>query len=183
MTSTATKWGRLSARRPGLHSSSVGQACGPAGPNSKAVKAIRRDASPPHPRSPRTSGFTLLEVLVATVIMGIAVTGLIVGLSQSVHNAARLSDYDRAVMLARTKLNDLLLDPMLPLEATAEGQFDAHTGWKATARPFDAPPNAGPGALILQEIALEIWWQPDSGSRRSMQLSGYRQFRIPSPTT
>ena len=56
------------------------------------------------------SGFTLLEVLVATVIMGIAVTGLIVGLSQSVKNASRLSDYDGAAMLARTKMNDLLLD-------------------------------------------------------------------------
>ena len=41
------------------------------------------------------AGFTLLEVLVATVIMGIAVTGLIVGLSQSVKNASRLAEYER----------------------------------------------------------------------------------------
>jgi len=54
----------------------------------------------------KRAGFTLLEVLVATVIMGIAVAGLIAGLSQSVRNAARLSDYDRAAMLARTKMNE-----------------------------------------------------------------------------
>ena len=131
----------------------------------------------------RNAGFSLLEVLVATVIMGIAVTSLIVGLSQSVHNAARLSDYDRAAMLARTKLNDLLLDPSLPLDGTAEGQFDSNTGWRANAKPFDAPPNAGPGMVILQQIALEIWWQPSSGSRRNLQLSGYRQYRIPVPVT
>ena len=41
-------------------------------------------------------GFTLLEVLVATVIMGIAVAGLIAGLSQSAKNASRLTDYDSA---------------------------------------------------------------------------------------
>ena len=38
----------------------------------------------------RRSGFTLLEVMVATLIMGIAVVGLIVGLTQSVKNASRL---------------------------------------------------------------------------------------------
>ena len=127
------------------------------------------------------AGFSLLEVLVATVIMGIAVTSLIVGLSQTVHNAARLSDYDRAAMLARTKLNDLLLDPTLPLDGTIDGTFDQNTGWRAASKPFDVPPNAGPGTLILQQIALEIWWQPSTGSRRTMQLSGYRQFRIPVP--
>jgi Tfp pilus assembly protein PilV len=51
-------------------------------------------------------------VLVATVIMGVAVAGLIGGLSQSVKNAARLKDYDRAAMLARTKMNDLCSMPI-----------------------------------------------------------------------
>src|SRR5438477_11608880 len=97
----------------------------------------------------RRSGFTLLEVLVATVIMGIAVAGLIAGLSQSVKNAARLTDYDRAAMLARTKMNDLLLDTNLPFDGSADGQFDRDvsggipTGWRASVRPFDLPPKAG----------------------------------------
>ena len=66
-------------------------------------------------------GFTLLEVLVATAIMGIAVAGLIAGLSQSVKNASRLTDYDRAAMLARTKMNDLLLDVNLPFDGSVRG--------------------------------------------------------------
>src|ERR1700710_150211 len=81
-------------------------------------------------------GFSLLEVLVATVVMGIAVTGLIVGLSQSVKNAARLADYDRAAMLARTKMNDLLLDVNLPFDGSVQGTFDGSeapvpSGWAA----------------------------------------------------
>jgi general secretion pathway protein I len=132
-------------------------------------------------------GFTLLEVLVATVIMGIAVAGLIAGLSQSVKNAARLTDYDRAAMLARTKMNDLLLDANLPFDGSADGQFDRDLsggipgGWRASIRPFDVPPKAGPGTIILQRIALELWWQPASGTRRSIQLESYRQARIPLP--
>jgi len=135
----------------------------------------------------RRSGFTLLEVLVATVIMGVAVAGLIAGLSQSVKNAARLTDYDRAVMLARTKMNDLLIDVTLPFDGAVEGQFDREqsggsaSGWRASLRPFDVPPKAGPGVRILQRVALEIWWQPSSGSRRTIQLESYRTVSIPVP--
>ena len=53
-------------------------------------------------------GFTLLEVMVATTIMGIAVVTLLSALSTSVRNATRLTDYDRAVLLARAKMDALL---------------------------------------------------------------------------
>jgi general secretion pathway protein I len=134
-------------------------------------------------------GFTLLEVLVATVIMGIAVAGLIAGLSQSVKNAGRLTDYDRAAMLARTKMNELLVDVNLPFDGSVEGQFDrdqsggVESGWRAALRPFDLPPRAAPGTIILQRVALELWWQPPSGTRRAIQLESYRQARIPMPAT
>lgn len=132
-------------------------------------------------------GFTLLEVLIATTIMGVAVAGLIAGLSQSTRNASRLTDYDRAAMLARTKMNDLLLDVNLPFDGNVEGQFDRDqsggvaAGWRAVLQPFDVPPRAGPGTIILQRVALEVWWMPAEGSRRSIQLAGYRQERIPTP--
>jgi general secretion pathway protein I len=134
-------------------------------------------------------GFTLLEVMVATVIMGIAVAGLIAGLSQSVKNASRLADYDRAAMLARTKMNDLVVDVNLPYDGTVEGKFDPDqaggvpSGWRASLRPFDLPPKAGPGTEILQRIALEIWWEPAQGTRRSIQLESYRRVLIPRPVS
>jgi len=132
-------------------------------------------------------GFTLLEVLVATVIMGVAVTALISALSQSVKNADRLKAYDRASMLARARMNDLLLDPELPFDGSLEGTFPPDqsggipSGWKASLRPFDLPPNAGPGAVIIQEVALDVWWEPASGGRRDLRLQSYRSQRIPIP--
>jgi type II secretion system protein I len=134
------------------------------------------------------AGFTLLEVLVATLIMGIAVAGLIAGLSQSVKNASRLTDYDRAALLGRTKMNDLLLNVNLPFDGSTEGEFDKTEtggvpgGWRASLRPFDLPPHAGPGMVILQRIALEIWWQPVTGTRRTIELTSYRPAQIPLPT-
>lgn len=136
------------------------------------------------------AGFTLLEVLVATVIMGIAVAGLVAGLSQSVHNASRLTEHDRAAMLAKTKMNDLLLDSTLPFTGAVQGDFQGDSnampqgmtaGWRASLRPFDGQRGAGPGAVVLQEIALEVWWQPEGGNKRTLDLEGYRQARIPLP--
>jgi len=129
----------------------------------------------------KQGGFSLLEVLVATLIMGVAVTTLLVGLSQSVRNASRLAEHDHAAMLARNKMNDLLLDVGLPFSGTVEGEFDRESGWRAATRPFEVPPNAGPGALILQEVALEVWWKPVGGDRRALHVEGYRPARIPIP--
>jgi len=53
----------------------------------------------------RTRGFTLLEVLVATLIMGLAVVGLLSAISTSMRNAARLTDYDRVAMVARPRVS------------------------------------------------------------------------------
>ncbi len=131
------------------------------------------------------AGFSLLEVLVATLIMGIAVTTLLVGLSQSVRNAGRLAEHDRAAMLARNKMNELLLDPQLPLAGSIQGNFEGPsapgetTGWRAVTRPFEAPPNAGPGITILQEVALEVWWKPEYGDRRTLRVEAYRPTLIP----
>ena len=41
----------------------------------------------------RQRGFTLLEVLVATTIMAVAIVGLVSMLSSTIRNAARLTDY------------------------------------------------------------------------------------------
>ena len=130
-------------------------------------------------------GFTLLEVLVATVVMGIAVAGLLSGLSQSVRNAARLSEYDRAAMLARTTMNDLLLNFELPFGGTVAGQFKAEetgglaAGWNAALRPFESQTDPAPGTTVLEEIECTVWWQPATGTRRTIQLTGYRRRQVP----
>ena len=124
-------------------------------------------------------GFTLLEVLVATLIMGIAVVGLLSALSTSLRNAARLTEYDRVVLLARQTVNELLLDPRLRRHAVLEGPFDpalmggAQGGWRARLLPFDAPPRPAPGMQVLDRLEVEVWWM-SGDRRRSFTLEAFR---------
>ena len=124
-------------------------------------------------------GFTLLEMIVATTIMGIAVVGLLVGISGATHNAARLRDYDRVVQLARLRMNELAIDQRLPRNTVLNGSFDPtltgglDAGWQARLGTFQMPPVAAPGQMALDSIELEIWWMAGS-RRRTFTLDAFR---------
>jgi general secretion pathway protein I len=124
-------------------------------------------------------GFTLLEMLVATLIMGIAVIGLMAEITASMRNATRVTNRDRAALLARSKMDELLLDPLLPLNTPAQGAFDpsltggVEGGWRALLTRFEMPPSPAPGQQSLDRMSLEIWWMA-GGERRTFALTGYR---------
>ena len=127
------------------------------------------------------AGFTLLEVLVATVIMAIAVSGLLANLSGSLRTGARLTNYDRAAQLARVKMDEILIDPKAPRFQVLQGTFDQQntgwtsSGWRAQILPFEKPPGpAAPGSAVLDRIDLEIWWM-DGDNRRAFRLEGFRR--------
>ena len=123
-------------------------------------------------------------MIVATTIMGIAVAGLLAGLSTSTRNAARLQDYDRAVQLGRVRMNELMLDRTLPHNSVVTGNFDPsqtgglEAGWQARLTLFQLPPEVKPGETAIDRLELEIWWMDDT-LRRSFTLEGIRRARLP----
>jgi general secretion pathway protein I len=125
-------------------------------------------------------GFTLLELIVASAIMAIAVVGLMAGLSGAARNATRLRDYDRAVQLAQLRMNELLLDDRLPRNAEVNGLFDAslaggvESGWRARLSAFEMPPYLAPGQMALYRIQLEVWWTV-GGQKRTLTLDGFKR--------
>jgi prepilin-type N-terminal cleavage/methylation domain-containing protein len=128
----------------------------------------------------RTAGFTLLELIVSTVIMSIAVVGLLSGLAGSTHNAARLRDYDRMVQVARLRMNDLLVDRSLAPGAPMTGAFDPQStggleaGWQARISIFEHPPTPpAPDQLVLDRIQLDVWWMTGVG-RKTFTLEAFR---------
>lgn len=132
-------------------------------------------------------GFTLLEVLVATLLMGIAVAGLMGGLRTSLSNAARLTDSARGTALARRQMDELLAIRDLPKGVPMEGRYPpqltggVEAGWRARVLPFEsqAMPGQPPpvGTRMLERIELLVWWRT-GGQERRVELTGYRGARI-----
>jgi len=126
-------------------------------------------------------GFTLLEVLVATVVMAIAVAGLMSAISSSLRNGARLTDHDRAALLGRQKMDELLvstgLEKGLPFQGTwgPEVTGGMQMGWIARLTPFEIPRAArAAGTPFIERVELEIWWM-NGAQRRSFRLDGYHR--------
>jgi len=128
-------------------------------------------------RSSARHGFTLLEVLVATTILAVAIGALLGSLSTSMNNASRLTDRDRATLEAKRILDEMLIDPTLPREQLLQGPLDPTLGlpqgqWRAQITPFEAR-NSGPGQRILDRVAVEITWTSGRNTR-TLPMEGFR---------
>lgn len=113
-------------------------------------------------------GFTLLEVLVATLILGLAVVTLIQLSSQGLRLVKLSDDQQRAALLA-----DRLARAPEPLaEGVATGR-EGPLGWERRIARVSAPdeliPPGGP-APELQALTVTVRW----GSGHSLELSSLR---------
>jgi len=124
------------------------------------------------------AGFTLLEVMVATLIMAIAVAALLTNLNNSLRNVERLSSYDRASTFAQHKMGELLANPRLGVLANVSGGYlpgeDAmQSGWRARVLPYEYPPGQNSAVSLLEQIHLEVWWTRNN-VKKTYTLNGYR---------
>ena len=124
-------------------------------------------------------GFTLLEMLVASTIMAVAIVGLLAGIAGATRNASRLRDYDRAAQLARLRMNDLMADATMPPGQVRSGTFDpiqtggVEAGWQARLTTAEMPPTPMIGQPCLQHIELQVWWMAGD-QKRTFTLESYR---------
>ncbi len=118
--------------------------------------------------------------MVATLVMAIAVAGLMGAISTSLRNAARLTDHDRAVLLGHQKMDELLLATGLEKGVPIDGTWGPEVtggsimGWRARLTPFEVPKGGGVGKPFVERVELEIWWMNGS-QRRSFSLQGFHR--------
>ena len=140
----------------------------------------------------RADGFTLLEVLVATAVLGTAVAALFSLLSGSLANVRRLEAPEQALSLARTRMNELLavrsqgpgMHETLPLDQKIEGRWNDQFRWEAVATRVPTPTEPAPGEPILVRVVLDTFWKSEGSEReRQLTLESYQLRQEPVRST
>jgi general secretion pathway protein I len=145
------------------------------------MKPPSRSSCPSLPRTSsgdRTAGFTLIEVLVALAIVGLALAAVAGAFSNGLMGHEVASEADRALALAEERL--ALAGAAAPLRAgTARGTFAGRFDWQTTTAPYEdddktADPAIRPAAALrLYRIAVSVAWR-DGHRQRQLALSTLR---------
>ena len=108
-------------------------------------------------RSSNMSGFTLLEVLISTVLLSSVFVAVVALSSQSLRNLSRMQPHEAAMFYAREKLNQLLLlEELAP--GTSAGTWEDGYRWEARISPNVYNPKSAPNSYGLFDIRVAVFW-------------------------
>ena len=149
------------------------QACpAPTGSTPEAARRLGRRSS---------AGFSLLEVLVAFVILALVGAALFRLFSSALGNASAADDMSRAVLVAESVLAETAA--VQPLrETTQRGTADdGRIEWTTTVAPYQAP-DVNPDTerisdsmpLRLFRVSVEVVFPAANGGRRTLALATTR---------
>jgi general secretion pathway protein I len=134
------------------------------------------------PRPLRTDrGFSVLEVLVAFIIVALVVTALFQLFGGALRNASGATDWTRALLVAQSRLELEASTQPLREVSDAGTEADGHISWRAAVTPY-VPPN--PDADLeqasesmptrLYRISVDVTFPGEDGKPRSLSLSTLR---------
>lgn len=112
------------------------------------------------------AGFTLLEVLVAFIILGLAAGAVMTAFGSGALKVAQAENERRAALAARSVL--ALAGSGIPLEAgTQQGTMPDGTRWRMIIRPYEAQPAEGGGddvPPVTVAYRVDVAVEPTSGA-------------------
>ncbi len=128
----------------------------------------------------KSKGFTLIEVVVATAILGIVLTVIIQLFAGGLRLARVSKEYTRAVNYANAKMEEITSRQTLE-EGTTEGEFDETYHWRVTMNkvnllPVEKPWEVKP-PIQLFKIRVDVLWKPGS-KERSAGVETYRTMKV-----
>ena len=120
------------------------------------------------------SGFSLIEVLVALAILGIALGAMMPRISLGSLAAERASRTEEAVLLAEQLLTEAGRTIPLPSKEAAEGRTPAGFSWRlSTCCVRTAANTSGLAAAGIVDVRAEVSWISMRGSQ-NITLTGRR---------
>ena len=128
-------------------------------------------------RPAREAGFTIVEVLAAFVVFGLAFAGVMQLFTSGLRDAQLADEYARAVMIAQSRLADFTAVEQVE-EKSAEGAEDRFR-WRVTAAAYDerrenpgADPNRDANLRVrLVRVDSVVAWAAADGRERDVRLA------------
>jgi prepilin-type N-terminal cleavage/methylation domain-containing protein len=122
-------------------------------------------------------GFTLIEVVVAAAVLGMAASALFGLLSTSLFNLRKVEDLHRYEIAAQDVMNRVLLLSQMPPEGQAEGVLDEGGRWVVSIAPW-APSNleGRPREAVLRVEVVVTW--PGRSSQRSIKAEALKSATV-----
>ena len=119
-------------------------------------------------------GFSLIEVLVALAILGIALGAMMPRISLGSLAAERASRTEEAVLLAEQLLTEAGRTFPLPSKEAAEGETDAGFSWRISTCCVRTVVNtSGQTAAGIVDVTADVSWLSMRGTQ-SVSLTGRR---------
>ena len=118
-------------------------------------------------------GMTLIEVLVAFIVLSVTMAVIMQIFSGGMRNARLAESYSRAVFLAESKMAAVGLErPLIPGEDS--GQVGGEMHWRVSVTPAeDETPNGQMVPVRLYQVRVMAGWSED-GRERQVELASLR---------
>ncbi|MBW1678787.1 MAG: type II secretion system protein [Deltaproteobacteria bacterium] len=120
-------------------------------------------------------GFTLIEIMVALAILGIALTIIMQLFSGGLCLARKSEDYSRAVFYGRQLLEEICLQKEIS-EREEAGKFEGDYTWKYEIKPYsvliEKEENGGKGknfSLKIFNVRVTVFW-PSGDKEKSLNF-------------
>jgi prepilin-type N-terminal cleavage/methylation domain-containing protein len=118
-------------------------------------------------------GFSLLEVVVALMIMAGGFLAVLNLFSGSVRSVDFSGQYLKAVTLANSKMNELEIQNFTVDDSSGNFKNEENYRWEVDISPYDSDLNNGDSGVQLQKILLKVLWN-DDGHTRNVELATLR---------
>lgn len=141
-----------------------------------ASRAARARGTRNGPMRPR--GFSLLEVLVAFVILALVATALFRLFSASLGNASAAEDWSRALLLAESQLDSAAAAQPLRVASDRGADDTGRIQWETRVEPYTAP-DVSPElqtasdalATTLYRVTTDVTFPGVAGGERKLSLA------------
>jgi prepilin-type N-terminal cleavage/methylation domain-containing protein len=118
-------------------------------------------------------GFSLLEVVVALMIMAGGFLAVLNLFSGSVRSVDFSGQYLKAVTLANSKMNELEIQNFKVDDSSGNFKNEENYRWEVDISPYDSDLNNEESGVQLQKILLKVLWN-DDGHTRNIGLATLR---------